>query len=97
MLQSWSEEHMLRVDVYTSKTYWSIKMPSLYAPSWLPLFPSTSMRWLLGMRKVVCGYEADSHWLQRDQSDLVSTTMMLCLNESVEHLMGEISLKDKEK
>ena len=49
------------------------------------------------MRKVVCGYEADSHWLQRDQSDLVSTTMMLCLNESVEHLMGEISLKDKEK
>ena len=55
------------------------------------------MRWLLGMRKVVCGYEADSHWLQRDQSGLLSTSMMLCFNESVEHLMREISLKEKEK
>lgn len=72
-------------------------MPSFYAPSWVPLFPPTSLRWLLGMRKVVCGYEADSHRLQRDQSALVPTSMMLCLNESVEHLMGEISLKEKEK
>lgn len=63
----------------------------LCAPGSVP-FSSTSLSWLIRVRKMVCGDEIAA---ERSVTLHPSISMMLCLNEPMEHSMGELFLQER--